>query len=74
MTYVDLETINPLTSKIIGCGVEVHRRLGPGLLESVYHACLVWELRTVGFTVLENTKVPIGTGAINSMRRSCSIV
>jgi len=59
MTHIDLEAINPLTSKIIGRGVEVHRRLGPGLLESVYHVCLVWELRTAGFTVQENKKVSI---------------
>jgi GxxExxY protein len=59
MPLIDLETINPLTSKIIGCGVEVHRRLGPGLLESVYQVCLVWELRRGGLTVLENKKVPI---------------
>jgi GxxExxY protein len=34
-----------LTGKIIGAAIEVHRALGPGLLESVYEACLIYELR-----------------------------
>lgn len=38
----DIET---LTEKIIGCGIEVHRLLGPGLLESVYRDCMMIELR-----------------------------
>ncbi len=35
---------NALTKKIIGAAIEVHRALGPGLLESAYEACLVFEL------------------------------
>jgi len=34
-----------LTGKIIGAAIEVHRALGPGLLESAYEACLIYELR-----------------------------
>jgi GxxExxY protein len=37
--------IDTLTEKIIGCGIEVHRLLGPGLLESVYRDCMLIELR-----------------------------
>ena len=59
MTWIDLAAIDPLTSRIIGCGVEVHRRLGPGLLESVYHVCLAFELRNSGLTVVENMRVPV---------------
>lgn len=33
-----------LASKVIGCAIEVHRNLGPGLLESIYEACLCREL------------------------------
>jgi len=36
---------NGLTGKIIGAAIDVHRTLGPGLLESAYEACLVYELR-----------------------------
>src|SRR4051812_37436082 len=38
-------TINELTGEIIGCAIEVHRVLGPGLLESAYQHCLVEELK-----------------------------
>jgi len=36
--------VNVLTSRIIGAAIEVHRALGPGLLESAYHICLAREL------------------------------
>jgi GxxExxY protein len=35
---------DPLTEKVIGCAIEVHRELGPGLLESTYQKCLAYEL------------------------------
>ena len=35
---------DPLTAKVIGCAIEVHRSLGPGLLESTYEQCLAREL------------------------------
>lgn len=41
----DREALNRLTQKIIGVAVEVHRHLGPGLLESTYEACLAYELQ-----------------------------
>lgn len=37
--------ITALTYEIIGSAIEVHRAMGPGLLESVYHRCLIEELR-----------------------------
>ena len=36
---------DPLTGKIIGCAIEVHQSLGPGLLESTYEQCLAHELK-----------------------------
>src|SRR3954453_12296177 len=36
--------LDELTYKIIGCAIEVHKELGPGLLESVYHKCFLLEL------------------------------
>ena len=41
-----------LTERIIGLGIKVHRRLGPGLLESVYAECLCWELRNSGMSYM----------------------
>jgi GxxExxY protein len=51
--------INRLTGVIIECAIRVHRRLGPGLLESVYHTCLVHELRKSGLHVDEHVVVPV---------------
>jgi GxxExxY protein len=42
------EEIEALTEKIIGCAIEVHRILGPGLLESVYRECMMIEMRRKG--------------------------
>ena len=50
---------DPITQAIIGAAIEVHRRLGPGLLESVYRACLAYELRKRGFRVEEERRVPV---------------
>jgi GxxExxY protein len=38
--------LNKLTEIVIGCALEVHRNLGPGLLESAYQECLIYELKT----------------------------
>jgi GxxExxY protein len=52
-------SINELTSAIIGAAIEVHRRLGPGLLESAYRVCLAYELRKRGFEVNEERPIPV---------------
>lgn len=39
------DQIEALTETIIGCAIEVHKTLGPGLLEAVYRECLILELR-----------------------------
>ena len=50
---------NDLTQAIIGAAIEVHKRLGPGLLESAYRVCLAYELRKRGFEVQEEKPVPV---------------
>jgi GxxExxY protein len=51
--------VNQLSYKIIGCAIEVHRELGPGLLESVYEKCLCQELIDNGFEVQSQLKIPV---------------
>lgn len=51
--------INEITEKIIGCAIEVHRNLGPGLLESAYEECLAYELRNIGLFVERQKAVPV---------------
>lgn len=48
-----------LTEQIIGAAIEVHRIVGPGLLESTYEECLEWELRQRGFDVARQLEVPL---------------
>ena len=51
--------IDSLSYSIIGCAIEVHKALGPGLLESVYQKCLVRELLFKNFDVKSQLTVPI---------------
>jgi GxxExxY protein len=48
-----------LSREIIGAGIEVHRILGPGLLESIYEKCLRYELELRGFRVVSQEQVHI---------------
>ena len=50
---------NSLTGKIIGAAIDVHRALGPGLLESAYEACLVYELRLRKLKIESQKAIPI---------------
>jgi GxxExxY protein len=50
---------NELSQKIIGCAIEVHKQLGPGLLESAYQECLYYELRLMGLNVQKEKPMPI---------------
>jgi GxxExxY protein len=50
---------SPLVREVIGCAIEVHRTLGPGLLESSYEACLVYEFSQRGVRFERQVPVPI---------------
>jgi GxxExxY protein len=54
-----------LTEKIIGAAIEVHRALGPGLLESAYEECLCHELNLRGLRFLRQVSVPVKYKGIN---------
>ncbi|HLI33683.1 MAG TPA: GxxExxY protein [Terriglobia bacterium] len=53
------ERLNGITENIIGAAIEVHRALGPGLLESAYEACLAFELSRRGLNVAQQKPVPL---------------
>ena len=57
-----------LTERIIGAAIKIHRRLGPGLLESAYEACLAYELREMGLRVEQQKPVPL---IYESVRLEC---
>ena len=50
---------DPLTRRIIACAIEVHKRLGPGLLEKLYKEAMVIELEVGGLNVEKNVKIPV---------------
>lgn len=50
---------DPLTDRIIGCAIEVHRALGPGLLESAYEECLCYELKQSGIAFRRQVPLPV---------------
>jgi len=52
-------TFDSLSNKAIGCAIEVHRELGPGLLESAYETCLAHELSRAGIRFALQVPVPV---------------
>ena len=52
-------TENQIATKIIGCAIEVHKSLGPGLLESAYQECLFYKLNQSGLTVIKEKPMPL---------------
>jgi GxxExxY protein len=56
---IDDNEINRITEQIIGAAIEVHRVLGPGLLESTYKACLLHELRLRGIHAEGEKGLPV---------------
>lgn len=51
--------LNDVSRRVIGAAIEVHRELGPGLLEAVYEQCLCSELRAVGLEHRRQVRVPV---------------
>ena len=51
--------INNLTRKVIGAAIEIHKILGPGLLESAYEECLCWELSEAGVAFRRQVPLPV---------------
>ena len=54
----DME-LNQITERILACAIEVHKQLGPGLLESAYEECLYYELVNIGLHVKKQHPLPL---------------
>ena len=52
-------TENEISSKIIGCAIDIHKSLGPGLLESAYQECLFYKLKKEGLRVEKEKAMPL---------------
>jgi len=53
------ERLNAISLAIVQSAIEVHRALGPGLLESIYRSCLCYEIRERGLAVLTEQTIPV---------------
>jgi GxxExxY protein len=53
------DDLNRLSEQVIGCAIEVHRQLGPGLLERIYEDALLYELDAAGFRTEQQVAVPV---------------
>ena len=56
---ISKEFLKKLTYQVNGAAIEVHKALGPGLLESVYHKCLMHELKLRHISFTSETVIPI---------------
>ena len=70
---MDREALDRITLAIIQAAIEVHRVLGPGLLENLYRECLVFELSERGLKVIADEPIPIFYKADRSMGNTKSI-
>ena len=60
--------LNNISGEILNAAIEIHKEIGPGLLESVYEVLLAHELKTRGFTVERQVIVPIEYRGKNSKK------
>ena len=58
--------IDQITTRIIGCGIIIHRELGPGLLESAYEGCFEDALRRAGLHVERQKTLPLRYGNVTT--------
>ena len=56
---ISKQYLNDLTYQLLGCCINVHKELGPGLLESVYHQCLIEELKYERISYASELEVPV---------------
>ena len=59
MERPELASLNDITSEILDSAIQVHREMGPGLLESVYQNCMIVELEERGLDVAPQSPVPL---------------
>lgn len=60
-----MEELNKITEKIIAAAIEVHRQLGPGLLESIYEKALIFELKNHGLKYEAQKEIPVNYKGTN---------
>ena len=69
------QSLKDLIYKVNGAAIEVHKELGPGLLESIYHSCLIEELRERKIKFETEVKIPISyKGKLTNQVLRCDLL
>jgi GxxExxY protein len=55
------DRLDLITRRIIGAAIEVHKKLGPGLLESAYEVCMAYELRQLDYKIEQQNRCQLST-------------
>jgi GxxExxY protein len=63
--------LNQITEKVIGAAIEIHKTLGPGLLESAYEECLCYELSQAGLRFQRQVALPVLFVVFSASLRLC---
>ncbi len=66
---IEVTGTDQITNSIIGAAIQVHRALGPGLLESAYEACLAYELAQRGLKIEQQKPLPV---IYNDVKLDCA--
>lgn len=53
------KSLNDLAYRVVGCAIEVHKIMGPGLLESIYQKCMLKELSLNGIAARQQYRIPL---------------
>ena len=61
----ETQSFNEITERVIGCCIEIHKQLGPGLLESAYEECLCYELSALGIAFERQKPLPVKYKTVN---------
>jgi GxxExxY protein len=61
---MDRDSLNETSFQIIQLAIKIHRTIGPGLLESVYRTCMIYELQNAGLKVATEQTVPVCYGEL----------
>jgi len=61
----ETQSFREITEQVIGCCIEIHKQLGPGLLESAYEECLCYELSALGLVFERQKPLPVKYKTVN---------
>lgn len=61
----ETQSFREITEQVIGCCIEIHKQLGPGLLESAYEECLCYELSALGIAFERQKPLPVKYKSVN---------